>query len=294
VFSLEAPRSVDLRINALCHHHLWEGQSKLCCNNSGFGHLCQEVSVLLEWRLHEVSWFPEIWCQIAVGVAQSLKACLHEIALGLGVTTRGGEAITDTGKRQHLLAHRRANNVGTTRSRDQSDTHGTALAVHLEGHSVRETETSSPVSTSDWDQLQLGGNDSSSDGCCNFLGALGTKANVTILITNEDMANETIALTGRSHLLDRVDLHDFILQGTRGEEGINDLVFLDWQGVEVNVLNGVDLALLAQTSKLGHWHPLLLVSLALALSLLASLLTFLASLLTKIAFTKTTFAPHGV
>lgn len=184
--------------------------------------------------------------------------------------------------------------MGTTRSRDQSDTHGTALAVHLKGHGVRETETSTPVPTSDWDQLQLGSNDSSSDGCCHLLGALGTKANVTILITNKHMADESIALTGRRHLLDRMDLHDFILQGTRGKEGIDDLVFLDWQRVEVNVLNGVDLALLAQASELGHWNPLLLVSLALALSLLASLLTFLASLLTKIAFAETTFAPHGV
>ena len=56
-------------------------------DNSALGSLCQVIRVLLEWRLHEMSWLPEVRSQIAVSVAQSLEASLHEVTLGFGVTT---------------------------------------------------------------------------------------------------------------------------------------------------------------------------------------------------------------
>ena len=52
-------------------------------------------------------------------------------------------------------------------------------------------------------------------------------------------------------------LHDLILEG--GEEEIDNLVLLDGQRVEVDLLHGLDLAGLDETTELGDGLPLLLL-----------------------------------
>merc|ERR1719247_1086445 len=66
-----------------------------------------------------------------------------------------------------------------------------------------------------------------------------------------------------------MDLHDFIFKCSRCEENIDDFVFLDGQGVQIDVLNRCNLTILDETTKLCDWHPLLVLALALALALLA-------------------------
>ena len=43
---------------------------------------------------------------------------------------------------------------------------------------------------------------------------------------------ETCALTGTGLLLHRLDLHDLVLE--LGQEGVDDLILLDWQRVEID------------------------------------------------------------
>jgi hypothetical protein len=57
-------------------------------------------------------------------------------------------------------------------------------------------------------------------------------------------------------------LHDLVLEG--GEEEVDDLVLLDGQGVEVDLLHGLDLAGLHKATELGHGLPLLLLALCAA------------------------------
>jgi len=57
-------------------------------------------------------------------------------------------------------------------------------------------------------------------------------------------------------------LHDLVLKG--GEEEVDDLVLLDGERVEVDLLHGLDLASLHETTKLGHGLPLLLLALCAA------------------------------
>lgn len=52
-------------------------------------------------------------------------------------------------------------------------------------------------------------------------------------------------------------LHDLILEG--GEEEVDNLVLLDGQRVEVDLLHGLDLAGLDETTELGDGLPLLLL-----------------------------------
>jgi hypothetical protein len=65
---------------------------------------------------------------------------------------------------------------------------------------------------------------------------------------------EASALTGAGHLLDRLDAHDLILQGS-AQEVIDDLVFLDRHGEQVDLLQLVDLAGLYKAAQLGARVP---------------------------------------
>ncbi|KAM1405687.1 hypothetical protein ACFX10_000500 [Malus domestica] len=47
-------------------------------------------------------------------------------------------------------------------------------------------------------------------------------------------------------------VHDLILQTTGGDESVEDLVLLDGEGVEIDPLQAVDLALLHKAAELRH------------------------------------------
>ena len=79
-------------------------------------------------------------------------------------------------------------------------------------------------------------------------------------------------------VLEILNLNDLILESAWCEEHVDDLVLLDGQRMEVDVLDGLNLAVFHETSELGAWDPLLLLSLALALALLA--LAFALALIT--------------
>ena len=57
-------------------------------------------------------------------------------------------------------------------------------------------------------------------------------------------------------------LHDLVLES--GQEEVDDLVLLDGERVEVDLLHGLDLAGLHETTELGHGLPLLLLALCAA------------------------------
>jgi hypothetical protein len=122
---------------------------------------------------------------------------------------------------------------------DQSNGNGTTLTSDLTWQGVRSTQVGTPVTSSDWDDGQLGNDNGSLDGGSNFLGGLDTQTNVTVGVTNDDNSLHSGSLTGSGLLLDRSDLHDIVLQVW--QQQVNDLVFLDWQRVQVDLLNAGDL-----------------------------------------------------
>lgn len=96
---------------------------------------------------------------------------------------------------------------------------------------MRLTEVGTPVSSSDWDNGELGDDDGGADGGRDFLGGLDTKTNVALGVTDDNNGLEAGTLTGTGLLLDGLDLHDLILE--LGQEEVDDLVLLDGQRVEV-------------------------------------------------------------
>ena len=128
---------------------------------------------------------------------------------------------------------------------------GTALARLLDRNGVRLTKVGTPVTTTDGDDGQLGDDNSGADGSGDFLGGLDAETDVALRVTDNDDAVfvisvrqskeqmawqclrlEASTLTGTGLLLDRLDLHNLILE--LGQEEVNDLVLLHWQTVQVD------------------------------------------------------------
>ena len=115
-------------------------------------------------------------------------------------------------------------------------------------------QSSTPVTTSNGDNAQLGSDDGTSDGSGDFLGALDTETDVSVGIADGDERLESGALTSTGLLLNGHDLHDFVLKS--GEELVDDLVLLDGEREEVDLLHRLDLAILNETAQLGDGNPI--------------------------------------
>lgn len=171
-----------------------------------------------------------------------------------------GVAILDTGELEDTLGGGGGDNARPTGSGDETTHNGADLPRDLDRHGVRVTEGGTPVTFTDGDDAEFCEDDGTTDGGRDFLRALDTEPDVTIEVTDGDERLETCALTGAGLLLDGHDLHDFILE--LGEEGVDDLVLLDGEREEVDLLHGLDLAALHETSELGDGDPFLLLILA--------------------------------
>ena len=71
---------------------------------------------------------------------------------------------------------------------------------------MRLTEVGTPVTSSDGHNAELGDDDGSADGGCDFLGGLDTEANVALTVTDDNDGLEAGTLTGTGLLLDGLDL----------------------------------------------------------------------------------------
>jgi hypothetical protein len=90
-------------------------------------------------------------------------------------------------------------------------------------------------------------------------------------------------------LLDRHDLHDFVLQ-LIFEKEIDDFCFFNGQGEKENFFDGSDLSLFDETSKLGDGHPNLFLASTPATTASAAPTTTASSTATSTSKTTTTFA----
>lgn len=69
-----------------------------------------------------------------------------------------------------------------------------------------ETEVGAPVTTSHGDDAELGNDDRSADGGCDFLGGLDTQTDMALRITDDDNGLESSPLAGAGLLLNGFDL----------------------------------------------------------------------------------------
>lgn len=211
----------------------------------------------VQWRSNQRLNGPQVRGQETVSVTDGNEGSLQGVLGSSGRTGRRSVNILNTSQLHQLLDNWRSDNTLTSWGWDQSDGNGTTLTSDLTWQRVRSTQVGTPVTSSDWDDRQLGDDDGSLDSGSNFLGGLDTQTNVTVGVTNDDNSLHSGSLTGSGLLLDRSDLHNLVLQ--LWEQLVNDLVFLDWQRVQVDLLNGGDLTGLDQSTELGDWSPSLLL-----------------------------------
>jgi hypothetical protein len=216
--------------------------------------LGKEIGVLLERSSSQGIFLPEIRLKVAISVTESVEKSLDEVTHGTGVTTSGGVAIINTSHGQKTLSTGGRDQSSTTGGRDETNTDGTALSSHLGGDGVGHTTLTSPVSTTDGGDVELGSKDGTTDGGGNLGGALNSKTDVSIGITNSNEGLETSTLTSRTLLLNGHDLHNLILKLIL-QEIIDNLGLLYGDGEEEDLLNGSNLALLDETSELGDGDP---------------------------------------
>lgn len=121
------------------------------------------------------------------------------------------------------------------------------------------TDSGSPISSSDWDKVHLGNEESTLNGDLDLLGKLDSETNMSVSVSDSDDSLESGSLSGLGLLLDGKDAHDLIgeLVLGVGDKSVNDWCFLDWDGMGINLLEGLDLAGLDESSELGEWSPLI-------------------------------------
>jgi len=194
----------------------------------------QEVSVFVVWGLVKFGFFPQIRGQVSVGVGKSKESSLDEVTKGLSGSSGLSENVLDTSVLKNLLWCSGSDNTSTSWGRDKSYRDRTTFSGDLGWDSVRSTDFVTPISSSDWDNFEFSGNDSTTDGSGNFLSAFNSKTNMSVVISNDNVGLKSGSLTGTSLLLYRGNLHDFILQ-FGSNKPINDLMFLDWEREKVDV-----------------------------------------------------------
>jgi hypothetical protein len=234
----------------------------------------EPLGVSSDWALVDLDVVPEVWGEELVGFSEGCESGLDEVLWGSGVTSGSGVAIIDTGELQELLGDWSADNASSARSWDQLYSDGGALASDLAWDGMDVTDLVSPISSSDWDELELGNNQGALDGNLDFLGDLHSETNVTILVSDGNDSLEAGSLTGLGLLLDGDDLHDLVREWVGVvEEVVDDLVLLDWDGGSVDLLKGLDVTSLDQSSELGLWDPLVLGGTSTAATVTASAAT---------------------
>jgi hypothetical protein len=210
----------------------------------------------------EVGLGPEIGGKETVSSLKSVEGSKDEVLGGSGSSGRGGVDIIDTGELDELLGDGGSDDTHTSGGGHESDSAGSALASDLHGHGMDETDLVTPISSSDGDEVELGSGEGSLDGDLDFLSELGAETDVTLLVTDGNDSPESGSLSGLGLLLDGADLHDLV-----GEfllvllhELVDDLGFLDGDGVGVDLLEGLDHVVLHESSELGKGGPFLVVT----------------------------------
>ena len=124
--------------------------------------------MLLERKREKGVVLPELGAEVSVGRAKGVEDGLDEVTHRTGVASTGRVAIGDSGHAHEPLSGGGGNEPGTAGGGDQTDRNGTALSGDLAGHGVGEPGGTSPVSSSDGDDVELGGSDGSTDGRSDF------------------------------------------------------------------------------------------------------------------------------
>jgi len=217
----------------------------------------EEVGVLLVRADGQGVLLPQVRSQVAVRAPQGVEHGLDEVTGGTRVSAGTRVAIGDSGKVEDLLANGGGHKSSSAGGRNQPDANGSALSCHLGRDGVGLVGHTSPVASADWNDIELGNGDGSTDGVGHLGSALHAKADVPGRVSDSHEGLEAGPLSGRRLLLHWHDPHDLIGEG---EEMIDDLSLLHGDGMEEDLLDRGDASVLDKAPKLGDGGPDLLLT----------------------------------
>jgi len=218
--------------------------------------LREEVCELLEGRLLENSFLPQIGGEIGIGLGDGSVGSLGEISKCTSGALGRGVAVLNSRHLEQFLGDGGRHDASTTGGRDEPHPNRATLASNLTRDGMRLSNLVTPEASPYRDNGQLGHDDSAPDGSSYLLGALNPEPHVAVVVADGNKGLEPGPLTSPSLLLHRHNLQHFVLQRGPDEE-INNLVLLDGQREEVDFLQALDLSILDKSAKLGHRDPFL-------------------------------------
>jgi hypothetical protein len=173
------------------------------------------------------------------------------------LTDTRGVDIIDTSVLTDLPGNLGSDDTSTSGGRDHSNDGGTSLSLDLARNGMDTSDLGTPITSSDGDELHLGIKKSTLDGDLNFFTDFDTNADVAHSITASNDSLESGSLTGLGLLLDGKDAHDLVREFSLGvlDELISDLMFLDGDGVGIDLLEGSDRARFNESTELGKGVP---------------------------------------
>jgi len=215
-----------------------------------------------EWGLNEISLWPEIWGKESVGLLQALEESSAEILSGSGLSGTCGVDIIDTSELKNLFGNLSGNATSTSWSWHESDRARTALSLNLSWDGMDTTDSGTPISSSDWDKVDLSIEKSALNGDLDFLSDLDTNTDVTLSVTSGNDSLESGSLSSLGLLLDGKNAHDLIgeLVFDVRDKSVDDWCLLDWDRVGVNFFEGSDVTGFDESSEFGKWSPVFLES----------------------------------
>jgi hypothetical protein len=218
--------------------------------------------MLDEGRTRNVSSRPKIGGEHGISLFETFEGSHGVIFSGSGLTHTVSVDVLNTGVHDNFLGNLGCDLTGTSGSGDHADGHRAHLSLALNRDGVDTTDSGAPVTSADGDQVHLGVEEGALDGNLDFLADLDTEADVTLPITASDDSLESGPLTGLSLLLDGKDAHDLVSETILAlasgifDQSLDDLVFLDRNGVGVDLFKRADEAILDETAEFGERSPL--------------------------------------
>merc|ERR1719340_53399 len=161
--------------------------------------------------------------------SQDLQSRAHPETCQPSVVPRhAGVTIVNSSHLQQLLGNRGGHDTCTTGGRDQTHPDGSTLASNLARHGVWSTDLVTPEPSPHRDDGELSQDDGATDGCGHLLGALHTKPNMAVVVSNSYESLEPGPLASPGLFLNRHYLQNLVLQ-SGSDEHVDDLMLFNWK-----------------------------------------------------------------
>lgn len=219
----------------------------------------QPFRMFIKWCIIDHVLSPHVRRQELVSSSQCCETCFQSVSSSFGASSTASVDILNTSHLQHLFRNRCSDNTSSSRSGNQSNSDTSSFSSDFHRNSVWSSDFVSPISFSDWHQVDFGIQNGSFDSSLHFFMYFSSQSNVSFTISYYYIDFESSSLSSSGLFLDWFDLHDFFLQDIFQEIGDNFRLF-DRNGESEDFFKTSDFLAYYQSSQLGDWVPVVFLS----------------------------------